>query len=165
MNYLLIFIFSIFMFFAQTAVFADTTIKAEVDKPVVTMDELLTYKLTVASTEKNIPSPKIPELKSFSIVSQAQSSTVSFVQGGMQTVLVFAFILLPKETGKIKIEPAQVTVVGKVYSSQACQIEVKQGISKIQPGKRSKIPLPEEPAGQEEPGPEIPDSGQPQYNI
>jgi hypothetical protein len=155
----------IFIFCAQAAVFADTSIKAEVDKTEITSDELLTYKVTVASTEKNIPSPSIPKFKSFSIVSQAQSSSVSVKQGGMQTVLVFAFILLPKETGKIKIDPAQVTVQGKVYSSQACQIEVKQGVPRIQPGKKTKIPLPEEPDGQEEPGPEIPESGQPQYNI
>ena len=148
MRYVMIFIFSVFMFCGQTAVFADTSIKAEVDKAAITTDELLTYKLTVVSTEKNIPPPKIPEFKGFSVVSRAQSSTVSFQQRGMQTILVFAFILLPRETGKLKIEPAQVTVLGKVYSSQASQVEVKQGR-----------------AQKEEPGPEIPDSGQPQYNL
>jgi hypothetical protein len=165
MNYLLIFIFSVFMFCAQTAVFADTTIKAEMDKTAVTADELLTYKLTVASTEKNIPSPKIPEFKGFAIVSQAQSSTVSFQQGGMRTILVFVFILLPRETGRLKIEPAQVTVLGKVYSSQASQVEVKQGSAQIKPRGKSRFPLPEQSAPQEEPGPEIPDSDQPQYNL
>jgi hypothetical protein len=167
MNRQLIFIFSIFIVCIQTAVFADTSIKAETDKSAITTDELLTYKLTVASSEKNLPSPKIPEFQGFSIVSQAQSSTVSFQKGGMQAILVFAFILLPRETGSLKIEPAQVTVLGKVYSSQACQVEVNQGAAKIQPRQRERprMFLPEKPAPGEEPGPKIPDSDQPQYNI
>ncbi len=139
----------VFLFSAVTAVFADTAIRAEVDKTSITTDELLTYKLTVASTEKNIPSPKISGFNGFVIVSQAQSSTVSFQKGGMQTILVFAFILLPKETGKIKIEPAVVTVKGKAYASEAFQIEVKKG----------SVRLPKDP------GPEIPESGQPQYSL
>jgi hypothetical protein len=154
MKYLLIFIFSVFMLSARTVVFADTALKAEVDKTALTTDDVLTYKLTLSSTEKNIPPVKIPGFKGFAIVSQAQSSSFSFQQGKQQTVMVFAFTLLPRETGKLKIEPAQVTVLGKVYSSQACQVEVKQGASASA-----------ESAPQEEPGPKIPDSGQPQYNI
>ena len=149
MKTVLVLLFSVFLFTPVTAVFADTTIKAEVDKTSITTDELLTYKLTIASPEKNIPSPKLPGFNDWVIVSQAQSSTVSFQKAGMQTILVFAFILLPKETGKIKIEPAQVTVKGKVNASEHFQIEVKEG----------SIRLPKEP------GSEIPDSGQPQYTL
>jgi len=139
----------VFLFSPAAVVFADTTINAEVDKARITTDELLTYKLTVASTEKNIPAPKIPGFNGFAVISQAQSSTVSFQKGGMQTILVFAFILMPKEAGKIKIEPAVVTVKGKAYASDVIQIEIKQG----------SVRLPEDP------GPEIPESDQPQYSL
>jgi hypothetical protein len=165
MKYALILIISGFMFCGQSAVLADTTIKAEVNKAALTTDELLTYKLTVVSTEKNIPAPKIKEFKGFSIVSRAQSSSISFKQGGMQTSLVFAFILLPREIGMLKIEPAKVTVSGKTYSSSACLIEVKQGMAKNQLRHRSAIPLPKKPALEEDPGLEIPGSDQPQYNL
>lgn len=139
----------VFLFNAGTLVFADTAIRAEVDKTRITTDELLTYKLTVTSSEKNVPAPKISGFNGLVIVSQAQSSTVSFQKGSMQTILVFVFILLPKETGKIKIEPAVVTVKGKAYASQACQIEVKEG----------SVRLPKDP------GAKIPESDLPQYSL
>lgn len=133
-------------------VFAQIAIKAEVDKTSITADELLTYKLTVSSVEKNIPPPKLPEFRGLAVVSQAESSTVSFQKTGMQSVIVFAFILLPQETGKIKIEPAQVRIKGKVYSSESFQIEVKAGVVRGVPRK-------------DEPGPQIPQSDQPQYSL
>ena len=143
----------VFLVFAWAGqAFAQTTIKAEVDKTSITTDEFLTYKLTVVSVEKNIPPPKLPEFRGLAVVSQAESSTVSFQRGGMQSVIVFAFILLPQETGKIKIEPAQVRVKGKIYSSEAFQIEVKAGVVRGIPRK-------------EEPGPQIPQSDQPQYTL
>jgi hypothetical protein len=142
---------------APGLLFAQTTIKAEVDKAGITTDELLTYKLTLASAEKSIPDPKIPAFKGFAVVSQAQSSTVSFQKGGMQTILVFVFILMPKEKGNIRIEPAEVIVQGKTIASEAFQIEIKQGAARIEP--RGK------PQPEEEPGPAIPDSGQPKYSL
>jgi len=159
-----ILILALFLFCPGQAVFADTTVKAEVDKNVITAGELLTYKFTVASTEKNILPAKIHGFKGFAIVSQAQSSTVSFTKGGMQTILVFVFILLPRETGKLNIEPVQVTVNGKVYSSQGAQVEVKRVSALIPPQKKSKFRLPGKPQPQDS-EPEIPDSDQPQYNL
>lgn len=142
-------VFLVFLLSPVTMVFADTTLKAELDKTSITTDEMLTYKLTLASTEKKIPTPKLPEFQNLAIVSQAQSSTISFQKGGMQTIFVYVFILLPKEAGKSRIESAQVTVNGKVYASEAFQIEVKQGTVRVP----------------QEPGPEIPDSGQPKYSL
>ncbi len=149
MKLIRILVFFMFLFIPVIPVLADITVKAEVDAPVITTGDLLTYKLAVSSTEKNIPSPQLPEFKDWAIVSQAQSSSVSFQKGGAQSVLVFVFILLPKKSGKLNIEAAQVTVKGKLYVSDAFLIEVKQGNAR----------LPEEPS------PEIPDSEQPKYNL
>jgi hypothetical protein len=129
--------------------FADTALKAEIDKSAIATDELLTYKLVLSSTEKDIPSPKLPDFKDWVIVSQAQSSSVSFQKGGLQSVLVYAFILMPKKAGKIKIEPAGLVFKSKTYSSEAFEIQVKQGA----------VRLPKEPE------PQIPDSGQPKYSL
>ncbi len=149
MKIALVLVFSVFLLSPVTKVFAETTLKAELDKVSITTDEMLTYKLTLASTEKKIPAFKVPGFQNLAIVSQAQSSTVSFQKGGMQSILVYVFILLPKAAGKFKIEPAQVIVNGKVYASQGFQIEVKQGVVRVP----------------QEPGSEIPDSDQPKYSL
>ena len=149
MKFLRVLVFWVSLFMPLVPALADITVKAEVDKVAITTDELLTYKLAISSSEKNIPSPQLPEFKEWAIVSQAQSSTVSFQKGGAQSVLVFVFILLPKKSGKLNIEAAQITVKGKLYAAETFQIEVKQGNAR----------LPEEPS------PEIPDSNQPKYNL
>jgi hypothetical protein len=113
--------------------FAETTIKAEVDKKRISTDEAVTYKLIVSSTEKDIPQPQLPGFEGFATVSSAQSSTISFMQGGPKTILILACILAPLNTGKFTIQPSSITVQGKTYSSEAFDIEVVQGKTMPQP--------------------------------
>jgi hypothetical protein len=117
----------IFLFFFLDSAYAQTTIKAEVDKTTLTTDDTLTYKLIITSSEKKIPAPQVPKFEGFNIISQAQSSTLSFVKGNIKTILVYAFILAPTDIGKFKIEPSQIIVKGKTYSSEGFEIEVTQG--------------------------------------
>ncbi|MDD5348198.1 MAG: BatD family protein [Candidatus Omnitrophica bacterium] len=131
---------------------AETAITSEVDKQTISAQELLTYKVVVVSSEKNIPQPVIPAFEGFVVVSQAQSTTSSFQRGAVKTILVYAFILLPRETGTLKIKPAQIRVNGTAYASKALEITVT-----------GQIPRPEIPWEQEQP--EVPDSGQPKYTL
>lgn len=110
--------------------FAETTIKAEIDKTSLTTDETLTYKITIDSTDKKVASPKIPEFKGLVVISQLQSSSISFQGGKAKTSLVYSFILVPVETGKLTIEPASVTVGREIYSTVSFEIEVTQGKAK-----------------------------------
>jgi len=119
--------------FSAVSALAETDIKSEVDKLKLATGQDLTYKVTVTSSEKNLPNPQIPEFKGFNILSSAQSSTMSFVKGGVKSILVYAIILAPMETGKLKIEPSQIKVKGKVYSSQGFEIEVSPGKEKSSP--------------------------------
>jgi len=116
---------SFFLFFAVSA-FAQISIKAEVNNTSITTKDYLTYKLTITSTEKNIPSPQTPKFEGFDVLSQAQSSTLSLAAGNIKTMSTFTYILAPKEKGKFKIEPAVVKLKDKVFSSAAFEIEVKQ---------------------------------------
>lgn len=125
--------------------FAETSIKAQVDKTGITTDDSLTYKLIIISSEKNIPVPAIPKFEGFNLVSQAQSSTISFAKGGTETHLVYVFILVPGEAGKIKIEPSKIKVGAVTYTSEQFEIEVTQG--KVQP---------QIPPGQKQSEPETP---------
>lgn len=108
-------------------VFAQVDIKAEVDKVSITTDDYLTYKITIISSEKSIPSPQLPKFENFNVLSQAQSSSVSFDKKGTKTTLIFVYVLMPKNVGKFKIEPSQAKLKGQTYSTQAFEIEVKAG--------------------------------------
>ncbi len=136
--------------------FAETTIKAEVDKLSITQDEDITYKLIITSSAKIISEPRLPDFAGFTVLSQAESSTVSLVKSGVKSVLVYAYVLAPVEPGKIKIKPSRVKADNKVISSQEFEIEVKPA----RPGKKNL--LREKPA----PSPEVPsESRQPQVVL
>lgn len=122
----------LFILFISANSFAETAIKAQVEKTSITTDETLTYKITITSTEKKLPEPKIPDFKGFSVVSTVQSSTLSFGKNNINTTLGYAFILAPTDVGKFKIEPSKVTIAGRTYSSEAFEIDVKPGKAKPQ---------------------------------
>lgn len=134
--------------------FAETSIKSEVDKLKINSAETLTYKLTISSSEKQIPKATIPKFNGFKVISQAQSSNMSFTKGKITTGLVYVFILAPTNIGKFKIEPSTIKVKGQAFSSDAFEIEVTQG--QAQP--RSKPSLPENLKPETK-------TGQPQYTL
>ena len=106
---------------------AETAIKAEVDNTRLTTDDTLTYKIIVTSSENKLPAVEAPKFEGFSIISQADSSTISFVKGNVKTILVYAFILAPAATGKFTIAPSTIRVKNITYSSEVFEIEVTQG--------------------------------------
>ena len=72
---------------------------------------------------------KLPDLSKFEVLGNA-SEAFTFIdpETGMQVKqIVYQLILLPKQTGKIKIGSALVQVNGKVYRSDAFDIIVKEG--------------------------------------
>lgn len=167
-----IFIFIIFfcLIIGVLNCFAQTSIKAEVDKTTLTQDETFTYKLIITSSENKLPQPGIATFKGFNVISQAQSSTISFVEGTAKTFLVYAFILAPTKAGKFKIGPSSIKIKDKVYSTDSFEIEVKAA-KEISQSKR-KLSIPEEKIlPEEEPEQSIPEENQtesqdlPQYTL
>jgi hypothetical protein len=132
---------AVFFFLFAGQALAQTSIKAEVDKTGITTDENIIYKVTVTSLAKKVPGPELPKFEGFYILSQAQSSTISLAKGKkLQSILVYVYILVPKETGKFKIEPSRIKVDGKAYVSGAFEIEVKPGTAKPQGPPSREIP-------------------------
>lgn len=141
----------------KSFVFAEISLRCDVDKKSINTDDELVYKLIVSSSEKNIPAPKPPAFKAFSIVSQAQSSTVIFGKDNIKALLVYTYILAPLQPGKFKIEPSTITIKDKTYASQEIEIEVTQGRKRPRRQPEEKLkPFPEE-------GP--PDLGGPQITL
>lgn len=134
------------IFFCAAPAFADTGIKAEVDKTALSTDETLIYKIVVTSSEDKIPAPQIAKFEGFKVVSQAESSTLSFVDKKIKTILVYAFVLMPLDKGRLKIEPSVIKLRDKTHSTEAFEIEVSQGKARPDMPPERKPSLPKEPA-------------------
>ena len=117
----------IFAFFFIGAACAKETIQAEVDKVKVTTDDQITYKLNIVSDKDNPSYPQLPDFKGFGVLSQAQSTTVSFQKGQEDVFMTYVYILVPTAVGKFTIGPSSVKINGKVYSTRSFDIEVTQG--------------------------------------
>jgi len=137
-KYVLFFILPILLFTFNA--FAETTIGAEVDKLRVTTDESVTYKMTINSSETNLPLPNLPKFDGFTAVSQVESSHISFDEGGVKTVVVYVVVLVPESIGKFKIEPVSIKIKNRTYSSLAFEIEVIQGKTKPRPKEEPSSP-------------------------
>ena len=110
-----------------TFAYAETSIKAEVDKASITTDELLTYKVTVVSSERKTPQPAFPKFSGFRIISTAQSAKISLIKSAFKTTMVFTFVLAAEDIGKLSIAPAVLKINNQDLSTDAFTIEVKQG--------------------------------------
>jgi hypothetical protein len=135
------------LFSAAGVCFAETTLKAELDKKVLTTDETVTYKLTVTSSEKKLSVPQFPDFKGFSILSSAQSSSFSLSSEGAKTMLVYVFVLMPDEPGSLTIAPVEMTIAGKKTVSEGFTLNVAAGKGRIrkpqspkEPGPRKRLP-------------------------
>ena len=139
-----------------THVCAEEPVKAGVDKTKLTTDQTLTYTVRITITGKKIPELQLPSFKRFTVFSTAQSSSLSFEQDNVKTILAYSFILAPISAGKFTIEPSQVVLDKKTYSSEQFEIEVTQGKPK---------PLQPESQNPAFPQERLPESKEPQITI
>jgi hypothetical protein len=115
------------LIFVCLPLWAEVEVNAEVDKQELTTDELLTYKLTITTTEKNILQPQLPKFEGFVVVSTQQTANISLAKSNIKNIITYVFVLAPGAPGKLKIEPSQIKLKGKTYQSKAFDIEVKPG--------------------------------------
>ena len=149
-RFIIIGIVFVSLFLFVTFAWAETSIKAEVDKTNITIDEALTYKLIISSSDKKLPPPQLPKFYGFSVLSQARSQTMSLIKSNVKTILVYAFILAPINIGKFKIESSSIKIKNEAYSTDAFEIEVSQGKT------RPAVPQEEKPSLPEKTQPEEP---------
>jgi hypothetical protein len=140
----------IFFISSNSKACAEIKIKAEVDKTAITTGEVITYKLTVSSSERNLPPPEFAEFPGFTIISSLQSSNISFSGGSVKTVIAYSFVLAPAAEGRIKIAPSYIDFKNRRYESESFEIEVKKGSKPLTPGGTPKKPDTEEPLGQQQ---------------
>jgi len=113
--------------FSPLAVFAEQAIHAEVDKTELTGDQALTYKVSITSLGNETPVLEIPEFEDFSVLSQMQSTQLSFGGAQAEKTFIYNFVLRPKKDGELSIKPAVIRVGDQEHSSDSFKIKVSPG--------------------------------------
>jgi hypothetical protein len=146
-----------FILIVSGSCFAQTTVKAELDKSRISVDETVTYKVTIVFSDKQIPTPVFPDFKRFAVLSSTQSSTISFSGQKIQTMLVFVFVLMPDGPGTLQIPSTAITIGSNRFATDSFVLQVTPGSGKFRRPQR-----PPESAPKQRP-PNIGD--EPQYDI
>jgi len=120
--------------FGPLVVFAELAIHAEVDKAELTTDGALSYKVSITSLGNETLVPEIPEFEDFSVLSQMQSTQLSFAGAQAEITKTYNFVLRPKKDGELTIKPAVIRVGDQEYSSDSFKIEVSPGKTQIPTG-------------------------------
>lgn len=128
---------------------AQSPIHAEVDRTVLSTDEMLVLTVTVSSTTAfNTPTPNLPDLQGFQVVGTSSSSQLSIVNANITSRLVRVYRLQPYETGDLVIGPVSVTLDGQTYSSLPITVHVTQGTGALVPAPVPSQNQPVEPAAE-----------------
>ena len=70
-----------------------------------------------------------PAFKDFYVLSTGDYMSTSIINGRVSSEITKTFILAPKHTGILTVEPAKIVVDGKTYSTEPIQIKVNEGQS------------------------------------
>ena len=132
---------TVYLSLASLAFCQDISVTSSVDKNVFAQDEATELTVTIEGNIKTAPEIQLPELVDFYVISSGQSQNISITGGQVNMKLLYEFLLVAKNTGKLQIPPVKVIFKGKEYSSQPIDVEVKPA-----KGKKELTPeLPEKP--------------------
>jgi hypothetical protein len=115
------------VFLAIPAESKDIHFEASVDRTQVTLDEQITFTVTVSGDVKSVPKPTLPSLDDFVIYSSGTSQNWSFVNGKVFSSVAYNYILVPKTRGKFTIPPLQMILDRATYKTSPITITVSEG--------------------------------------
>lgn len=121
-------------------------ITAEVDRTSVALGETVTLTVTVRSDSISAPTPDMPVLDGFDILSTSTSSSLSLVNTRVESSSTYVFVLRPLRSGTLTIPPYGVELDHRTYQSEPIQIEVGEG-TPGNAGTPAAVPPPQPGAG------------------
>ena len=118
-----IFVVLAFLTFWPAAAFA-ASFTATVDSTSAAVGQPVTLQLTLSgASAKDAPDTSVLT-PSFNVVSQGQTTNMSYVNGQMSSSVGWQFVLLPKKAGTIVIPPVSVAKDGGVLKTERIMLDV-----------------------------------------
>ncbi len=123
------FLLYIFLFFSINLFSGDISLSASIDRNEISMGDQIYYSLTINGS-LNAPKPKIPEVEGLSIYSAGSSSSISIINGKVESYLKLTYVVTPDREGSFRIPPAEIVNNGQKYFSNSISFKVlKQSIN------------------------------------
>jgi len=110
-------------------------IVATIDRPEATVEDQLL--LTVVIEGSRGARPILPEIPSFDVYPQGQSTQMSFINGRMSSSVTHNYLLVPKAAGVFEIGAVTTEVDGEILTSQPFQVRILE--ASAQPQQRREL--------------------------
>jgi hypothetical protein len=114
---------------------ADIRFVASVNKTDLTDDEQLIYTISLKGEAEKLPRLPEPEFADFDVLSVSRASNIRIQKGRINKEISRTYVLAPKSPGKFIIPSLKIKYKGKIYKTDAFNIEVKPGTQKSIPKK------------------------------
>src|SRR6056297_1338303 len=109
-----------------TAAADDITISTSVNATNITLNDILSYSVTIEGTSKISHLPK-PEGKNFTVINGPfQSSNIQIINGKMTTKKTYTWQLQPQQEGELVINGFSVMLKNKKYSADRVVVNVSK---------------------------------------
>lgn len=105
----------------------ESPITAAVNRTQYTTDDLVILTVTVVDESPQQPRPILPPLEGLAVIEFDIATSVSMVNGNIQTEVVYTYQLQPRRTGQLTIPPVTVKIDDQIYKAAPITIRVSQG--------------------------------------
>jgi tetratricopeptide (TPR) repeat protein len=112
---------------AAPAAADEPTVRAEVDRTQITLDDRITLEVIVEGRVRSIEDPQFPPLDDFDVYGNTRSQSMQIVNGVMSVSTSFIYVLAPKRDGTLAIGAFTVRAGGKEYKTAPIAITVGGG--------------------------------------
>lgn len=109
---------------AGAAAPAEIVVLSRVDKMRLTVEEPLTFSVTIAGPIATPPRITLSSLEGFQVVSTGQSQQATIRGGQMQLSITLQYLLAPTAPGKHTLGPVTVEYEGQRYQTSPIEVEV-----------------------------------------
>lgn len=103
----------------------DIAVTATADKTEASLEDSITLTIKVSGTQ-NSPQPQLPSLPEFRVQSLGTSSSVQIINLKMASSVTFNYRLTPIKKGVFIIQPARVTIDGKILTTEPITLNIKE---------------------------------------
>lgn len=105
----------------------DVKITSTFDKRAAQIGEEIHLTIRISGAQGNIQAPRLPGFKGFDTFYTGRASHISFINGESSSSIEFSYSLVPKEAGRFRLDPIEVTIEGRRFATESVEIEVQGG--------------------------------------
>ena len=102
----------------------DLSIEVTIDRDTVGLDEYANLQVVISGEEQNLPNPDMPTIAAIEMYSQGRSSSISIVNGQVNSSVSYRYLLMPKKAGTFVIDNIALVYKNKRFKGNPVNLTV-----------------------------------------